>query len=179
MGGRRVGFRLPWLRRPRPSVARVGHGWDVHRLVAGRPLVLGGVDVPFDRGEDGFSDGDALLHALIDALLGACALGDIGAHFPSGREEWRGVSSRVLLARTRDLLAAAGFRPLNVDCTVALERPKILPLVPRMRRAIAEDLGIPVEAVSVKGKTGEGLGPVGEGLAVEAWAVVLVEEMPR
>ncbi len=89
-------------------IARIGHGWDVHRLVAGRPLVLGGVDVPSDRGEDGFSDGDALLHALIDALLGACALGDIGQHFPPGREEWRGISSRALLAKVRDLLAAAG-----------------------------------------------------------------------
>ena len=161
------------------GVARVGHGWDVHRLVAGRPLMLGGVDLPSDRGEDGFSDGDALLHAIIDALLGACALGDIGEHFPPGRDEWRGVSSRVLLAKTRDLLAAAGFRPVNVDSTVALERPRILPHVPRIRRTIAEDLGIAVEAVSVKGKTGEGLGPVGEGLAVEAWAVALVEELPR
>jgi 2-C-methyl-D-erythritol 2,4-cyclodiphosphate synthase len=158
---------------------RVGHGWDVHRLVAGRPLVLGGVDVPSERGEDGFSDGDVLLHAVIDALLGACALGDIGAHFPPGREEWRGVSSRVLLARTRGLLAAAGFRPVNVDCTVALEQPRILPYVPHIRRTIAEDLDLTLEAVSVKGKTGEGLGPVGEGSAVEAWAVALVEEMPR
>jgi 2-C-methyl-D-erythritol 2,4-cyclodiphosphate synthase len=161
------------------GATRVGHGWDVHRLVAGRPLVLGGVEVPCDRGEDGFSDGDALLHALIDALLGACALGDIGGHFAAGREEWRGISSRVLLARTRELLAAGGYRPVNVDCTVALERPKILPHVPAMRRAIAQDLGLPVEAVSVKGKTGEGLGPVGEGSAVEAWAVALVEELPR
>jgi 2-C-methyl-D-erythritol 2,4-cyclodiphosphate synthase len=158
---------------------RIGHGWDVHRLVPGRPLVLGGVDLPSDRGEDGFSDGDALLHAIIDALLGACALGDIGRHFPPGREEWRGVSSRTLLAKTRGLLAEAGFRPLNVDGTVALERPKILPHVPLIRRTIAADLGIDVEVVSVKGKTGEGLGPVGEGLAVEAWAVVLVEELPR
>ena len=158
---------------------RVGHGWDRHRLVAGRPLVLGGVAIPHDRGEDGFSDGDALLHALIDALLGACALGDIGQHFPPGREEWRGVSSRVLLAKVRDMLATAGFRPANVDCTVALEQPKILPHVPRIRAAIAEDLGVPLEAVSVKGKTGEGFGPVGEGLAVEAWAVALVEELPR
>jgi len=161
------------------SMPRIGHGWDVHRLVAGRPLVLGGVDLPSDRGEDGFSDGDALLHALIDALLGACALGDIGQHFPPGSERWRGISSRVMLAKTRELLAAAGFRPVNADCTVALERPRILPHVPRIRRTIAEDLGIPVEAVSVKGKTGEGLGPVGEGLAVEAWAVALVEELPR
>ena len=161
------------------GVARIGHGWDVHRLVAGRPLVLGGVDLPSDRGEDGFSDGDALLHALIDALLGACALGDIGGHFPPGSEEFRGISSRVLLAKVRGLIAAAGFRPVNVDCTVALERPRIFPHVPRIRRTIAEDLGIPVESISVKGKTGEGLGPVGEGLAVEAWAVALVEELPR
>jgi 2-C-methyl-D-erythritol 2,4-cyclodiphosphate synthase len=160
-------------------VYRVGHGWDTHRLVPGRPLVLGGVDVPSDRGEDGFSDGDALLHAIIDALLGAGALGDIGGHFPPGREEWRGVSSRVLLAKTRDLVAAAGLRPVNIDCTVALERPKILPHVPLIRRTIAADLGIAIEAVSVKGKTGEGLGPVGEGLAVEAWAVVLAEVLPR
>jgi 2-C-methyl-D-erythritol 2,4-cyclodiphosphate synthase len=158
---------------------RIGHGWDTHRLVPGRALVLGGVDVPSDRGEDGFSDGDALLHAIIDALLGAGALGDIGGHFPPGREEWRGVSSRVLLERTRELVAAAGLRLVNIDCTVALERPKILPHVPLIRRTIAADLGVPVEAVSVKGKTGEGLGPVGEGLAVEAWAVALVEILPR
>jgi 2-C-methyl-D-erythritol 2,4-cyclodiphosphate synthase len=158
---------------------RIGHGWDLHRLVPGRPLLLGGIDLPSERGEDGFSDGDALLHAIIDALLGAAALGDIGSHFPPGREEWRGVSSRVMLARTRELLAAAGFRPVNVDGTVALERPRILPHVPLMRRAIAADLGLAVEAVSVKGKTGEGLGPVGEGLAVEAWAVALVEEIAR
>ncbi len=154
---------------------RVGIGWDLHRLVAGRPLLVGGVAIPFARGEEGFSDGDALTHALIDALLGAAALGDIGRHFPPGDPRWKDISSRVLLARVRGMLEEAGWRVVNVDATVALEAPRIGPHVPEIRQRLAADLGLAPGAVSVKGKTAEGLGEVGRGEAIEAWAVALVE----
>ncbi len=156
---------------------RVGLGYDIHRLVPGRPLLLGGVQIPSDKGEEGFSDGDALIHALIDALLGPAGLGDIGSNFPPGREDLRGISSRVLLERTRAMVREAGWSVANVDCVVVLESPRILPHVAEIRGALARDLGIPVQRVSVKGKTGEGLGPVGEGRAVEAHVVALIEEI--
>jgi 2-C-methyl-D-erythritol 2,4-cyclodiphosphate synthase len=155
---------------------KVGMGYDIHRLVPGRKLLLGGIELPAARGEDGFSDGDALTHAVIDALLGPAGLGDIGSNFPAGQEEYRGISSRVLLRRTRSLLAGAGYAVENVDCVVALEAPKILPHIPDIRRALAEDMEIPVDRVSVKGKTAEGLGAVGAGQAVAAWAVALLRE---
>jgi 2-C-methyl-D-erythritol 2,4-cyclodiphosphate synthase len=154
---------------------RVGIGWDLHRLVAGRPLVIGGVRLPFDRGEEGFSDGDAATHAIIDALLGAASLGDIGRHFPPGDPRWRGISSRALLVRVRSMLEEAGWRIGNVDVTVALEAPKIGPRAAEIRETIAADLGLEAAAVSVKGKTAEGLGDVGRGEAIEAWAVALIE----
>jgi 2-C-methyl-D-erythritol 2,4-cyclodiphosphate synthase len=160
----------------RPGVAfRAGMGWDLHRLVRGRKLMLGGVHIPAPRGEDGFSDGDVLIHAVIDSLLGPAGLGDIGSNFPPGREELRGIDSRTLLRRTRELLNGAGFQVHNVDCVVVLERPKILPYVPAMRDAMAEDLAIPVDRVTVKGKTSEGMGAVGKGRAVAAYAVALVQ----
>ena len=158
---------------------RVGLGWDLHRLVAGRPLLLGGVALPAGTGEDGFSDGDVLVHALIDALLGPAGLGDIGANFPPGREELRGISSMVLLERTVAMVRAAGWEVGNVDCVVALETARILPHAAAIRSSLARVLGIPAERVSVKGKTREGLGEVGEGRAVEAWAVALLEEVRR
>ncbi|MGA2974096.1 MAG: 2-C-methyl-D-erythritol 2,4-cyclodiphosphate synthase [Spirochaetia bacterium] len=151
-------------------------GYDLHRLVRGRRLVLGGVDIPSDNGEDGFSDGDVLIHAIIDSLLGPAALGDIGSNFPPGQEEYRDISSRILLRRVRDMIASAGWRIDNVDCIVVLENPKILPHVPAIRRLLAEDLGIPVERVTVKGKTAEGLDAAGEGRAVAAYAVALLQE---
>ena len=155
---------------------RVGMGYDIHRLAAGLPLVLGGVAIPSDRGEEGFSDGDALIHAVIDSLLGPAGLGDIGSNFPQGREEYRGISSRVLLRRARQMVEGAGFDVENVDCIVALQSPKILPHVPAIRRTLAEDLGLAVERVTAKGKTGEGLDAVGTGKAVAAWAVALLRE---
>lgn len=157
---------------------RIGFGYDIHRLVPERRLLLGGVEIPFDRGEDGFSDGDVLIHALIDSLLGPAGLGDIGSNFPSGREEYRGISSRTLLKKTREMLATAGWSIDNVDCVVVLEQPKILPHVAAMRRTLAEDLGITMDRVTVKGKTAEGLDATGEGSAVAAYAVALLEE-PR
>lgn len=158
---------------------RIGMGWDIHRLVGGRPLLLGGVALPSDRGEDGFSDGDVLVHALIDALLGPAGLGDIGGAFPPGRDELRGISSLVLLERAMAMLRGAGWSVGNVDCVVALESPRILPHAGAIRASLARVLGVPIERVSVKGKTREGLGEVGEGRAVEAWAVALIEETPR
>jgi 2-C-methyl-D-erythritol 2,4-cyclodiphosphate synthase len=156
---------------------RTGFGWDLHRLAAGRRLVLGGVEIPSDRGEEGFSDGDVLTHALIDALLGAACLGDIGRHFAPGDPRWKGISSRLLLARAREMIAAAGWRTANVDCIVVLEQPRISPYADDVRATLAADLGIPLDAVSVKSKTAEGLGDVGAGRAVEAFATVLLERI--
>lgn len=154
---------------------RVGFGYDIHRLVAGRPLVLAGLVVPHTAGEDGHSDGDVLIHALIDALLGSAALGDIGTHFPPGDPSYKNISSRILLDRTRALIEHAGFSIVNCDCTVVLERPKLLPHIPAMRQNLADDLGLALDAVSVKAKTKEAVDATGRGDAVEAYAVVLVK----
>ncbi|MBP7096185.1 MAG: 2-C-methyl-D-erythritol 2,4-cyclodiphosphate synthase [Spirochaetia bacterium] len=156
---------------------RVGEGWDVHRLVEGRRLLLGGLEIPFERGELGHSDGDVLLHALIDALLGAAALGDIGAHFPPSDARWKDADSLLLLARTVALVAAEGWRIVNADCTVVLERPRLRPHVEAIRARVAAALGLEVGRVSVKAKTAEGLGPIGSGEAVEARAVVLIDRV--
>ena len=131
-------------------MTRIGLGYDVHRLTEGRPLVLGGVTIPFERGLLGHSDADVLLHALMDALLGAAALGDIGRLFPDSDERYRGADSRVLLREVADLLERRGFSVGNVDVTLIAQRPKIAPYVPRMRENIAADLKLPLEAVSVK-----------------------------
>ena len=152
---------------------RVGEGWDIHTLAAGRRLLLGGVDIPSDRGEQGYSDGDVLLHAVIDALLGSAALGDIGLHFPPGDPEWKNADSRDLARRARDLVRQAGWKPVNLDCTVILERPKLASYREAIRSSLAELLDMDPKAVSFKAKTMEGLGPVGEGHAVEARAVLL------
>jgi 2-C-methyl-D-erythritol 2,4-cyclodiphosphate synthase len=157
---------------------RVGFGWDIHRLAAGRPLLLGGVRIPSDRGEEGWSDGDVLCHAVIDAVLGAACLGDIGAHFPPGDPRFRDADSRRLLRLAMDAVRGARRRVVNVDCTVVLEAPRIRPHVDAIRAALAEDLGIPTADVSVKGKTREGLDAAGEGRAVEAFAVALLEDAP-
>jgi 2-C-methyl-D-erythritol 2,4-cyclodiphosphate synthase len=155
---------------------RIGFGYDSHRLVPGRALVLGGVQIPSRLGPEAHSDGDALIHALIDALLGACALGDIGRLFPPSDEQYRDISSRILLKRTLDVLVKAGFRPRNVDATIILESPRLGPHIEQMRSTLSTDLGLPAAAISVKAKTKEGLGPTGQGRAVEAYAVALVEE---
>lgn len=156
---------------------RVGIGYDVHRLVAERRLMLGGVEIPFAQGLEGFSDADVLLHAVMDALLGAAGLGDIGHHFPPGDERFRNISSRLLLGQVAEMLAAEGWRVANVDVTVVAERPRLAPYVSAMRQAMAETLGIAVEQVSVKGKTTEGLGFAGRGEGIAAYAVALVERI--
>ena len=156
---------------------RVGRGYDLHRLVPGRRLLLGGCEVPSEVGEEAFSDGDVLLHAVIDALLGASGQEDIGAHFPPGDPEYEGISSRTLLGRTLEIVRKAGFRPSSLDSTVVLEAPKLRPHIPRIRETLAGDLGLDKSLVSVKAKTKEGLGPVGQGRAVEAYSVVLLESL--
>jgi 2-C-methyl-D-erythritol 2,4-cyclodiphosphate synthase/2-C-methyl-D-erythritol 4-phosphate cytidylyltransferase/2-C-methyl-D-erythritol 2,4-cyclodiphosphate synthase len=155
---------------------RVGLGRDFHRLETGRRFLLGGVEIPARKGELGHSDGDVLAHAVIDALLGAAGLGDIGEFFPPGDAKWKDADSMELLRQTLERVKGAGWRVVNLDCVVSVERPKILPYRERIRAALAETLGIAPETVFVKGKTGEGLGPVGRGLAVEALAVCLLEE---
>ncbi|MDR3324954.1 MAG: 2-C-methyl-D-erythritol 2,4-cyclodiphosphate synthase [Spirochaetaceae bacterium] len=154
---------------------RIGLGRDVHRLVAGRRLTLGGVAVPFDKGEAGHSDGDALVHALIDALLGAAGLGDIGEWFPPGDARWKDADSMGLLERVWGAVRGEGWRLVNVDCVVSCEAPRLLPYRQMMRERLAGALGVDAERVFVKAKTGEGLGDVGEGRAVEALAVCLLQ----
>lgn len=153
---------------------RIGEGWDVHALVAGRPLVLGGVTIAHDRGLLGHSDADALLHAITDALFGAAALGDIGRHFPDTAAEFRGADSRVLLAEAARRVRAEGWRITNVDSTIVAQAPKMAPHIPAMRQAIADALGLDVACVNVKAKTAERLGPVGRGESIEARAVCLL-----
>ena len=158
---------------------RVGIGNDIHRLEAGRKLILGGVRVPFGKGPVGHSDGDALVHAIADALLGAAALGDIGRYFPDTSPRWRDASSLLFLHHIRRLLDRAGLGIVNIDSTVGLERPKLAPHIPRMRRKIAAALGVKPAQVSIKAKSGEGLDAVGRGEAVRADAIALVEARPQ
>ena len=153
---------------------RIGFGWDIHRLVPGRPLVIGGVVIPFDKGEEGHSDGDALIHAVIDALLGASCLGDIGTHFPPSDPDLKDISSLVLLRKTAALVRDEGFSLGNIDCTVILEKPKLSPYMQSLKAALAKVLECPAGHISVKAKTREGLDAAGEGRAVEAHAVVLL-----
>ena len=153
---------------------RVGEGWDLHRLVQGRRLLVGGVEIPSEFGELAHSDGDVLLHAVIDALLGAAALGDIGSHFPPSDERWRGADSRELARRAAFLVREAGYEPGNLDCTVVLERPRLGPHREAILASLAETLGMPPSSISFKAKTSEGVDAAGEGRAVEARAVVLL-----
>ena len=153
---------------------RVGIGWDLHRLVPGRRFVLGGVVIPHSRGPLGHSDADPLLHALADAVLGAAGLGDLGDHFSPADPQWKDADSRVLLGKALEAARGAGFVPVNADCIVVLEEPRLSPFKASVRKSVAEILGLPEGAVSVKAKTAEGLGPVGAGEAVEAHAVVLL-----
>ena len=158
---------------------RVGEGWDTHRLVAGRPLVLGGVTVPHSHGLLGHSDADALAHAITDALLGAAGLGDIGRLFPDTDPAYAGADSMVLLAQAALRVREAGWAIANVDSTIVAQAPKMAPHVPAMRQRLAQVLGLAPDAVNVKAKTAEGLGPVGEGLAIETRAVCLLQRVPR
>ena len=155
---------------------RIGHGYDAHRLVPGRALWLGGVQIPYEKGLLGHSDADVLLHALMDALLGAAALGDIGQIFPDSDAQYKGVSSRWLLARVRELLHENGFSILNCDATVIAQAPKLAPYREQMRETIAQTLGIPLDCVSVKATTTEGMGFEGEGLGISAHCVALLCE---
>ncbi|MBT2321198.1 2-C-methyl-D-erythritol 2,4-cyclodiphosphate synthase [Variovorax paradoxus] len=153
---------------------RVGEGWDVHQLVAGRKLILGGIEVPHSTGLLGHSDADVLLHAITDALLGAAGLGDIGRHFPDTDPQFRGANSATLLAEAARRVRAAGWRIGNVDSTVIAQAPRLAPHIPAMCARIAAALELAVEQVNVKAKTAEKLGPVGEGRAMEARAVALL-----
>jgi 2-C-methyl-D-erythritol 2,4-cyclodiphosphate synthase len=154
---------------------RIGIGNDTHKLVDGRPLMLGGVHVVSDRGGEGHSDADALLHAITDALLGALCEGDIGLHFPDSDSQWKDASSVQLLSRVAWLAHERGLHVVNLDATIVLEMPQLRPYILSMRENIAEVLGVELSCVSVKAKTGEGLDAVGQGLAVSAQAVVLIE----
>ncbi|MBQ2032211.1 MAG: 2-C-methyl-D-erythritol 2,4-cyclodiphosphate synthase [Lachnospiraceae bacterium] len=156
---------------------RIGTGYDVHRLTEGRPLILGGVTVPYEKGLLGHSDADVLLHAIMDALLGACAQGDIGMHFPDTDEKYKGVDSRVLLRKVGDIVAAQCYVISNIDATVIAQRPKLRDYINEMRGNIAEDLQIPIDCVSVKATTEEGLGFTGAGEGIAAQAVCLLEPM--
>lgn len=153
---------------------RAGAGFDLHRLKRGRPFVLAGVRIPHPSGPDGHSDADPLSHAVVDALLGAAALGDIGERFPDSDPRWRGAAGPDLLRRTRAILARAGWRPANIDATLLCEKPKLGAFKRIVAAALAKALGLPASAVSVKAKTMEGLGPIGAGRAVAAQAVATV-----
>ena len=153
---------------------RIGEGWDIHALVEGRKLVLGGVEIPYSKGLLGHSDADALMHAITDALFGAAALGDIGTHFPDTDAQFNGANSSELLAEAARRVRAKGFEIGNVDSTVIAQAPKMAPHIEAMRTRIAEVLGVAVDQVNVKAKTAENMGPVGAGQAMEARAVVLL-----
>ena len=154
---------------------RIGEGWDIHALVEGRPLVLGGVHLPYSKGLLGHSDADALLHAITDALFGAAGMGDIGTHFPDTDAAFKGADSAVLLAEAARRVRAQGYSIGNVDSTIIAQAPKLAPHMGAMRTRIAEILGIASDCVNVKAKTAEKMGPVGEGLAIEVRAVVLLQ----
>ena len=154
---------------------RVGIGYDVHAFTTGRPLILGGVRIPYAQGLDGHSDADAVIHAVVDALLGAAALGDIGQHFPSHDLRWRNALSTEFLTYTRDLLAEHGWQIGNVDVTIVAERPKMAPHIPAMKEVLADTLAIPLADVSVKAKTTDHLGFTGRGEGIAAMAIAALE----
>jgi len=154
---------------------RVGFGYDIHPLVVGRRLVLGGVEVPFDMGLGGWSDADVLTHAIIDALLGAAALSDIGSHFPPGEIQYQDISSLVLLRQVRQKLVAKGWQVVNIDATIVAEQPRLSQYVNRMRQWLSQTLEIDIDTVSVKASSANGTGTVGRGEGVAAYAVALIE----
>lgn len=160
---------------------RTGLGYDAHRLVTGRKLILGGIEIPSEKGLDGHSDADILLHALTDALLGAAAQGDIGEFFPPTDPQWRNAASSIFLQHAAELLQSYGWKVVNVDAVIVIERPKILPYRDRMRENIGSILQVDPDVISIKAKTGEGVGPVGTGQLAEAHVVVLISrnEVPK
>jgi 2-C-methyl-D-erythritol 2,4-cyclodiphosphate synthase len=158
---------------------RIGEGWDVHALVPGRPLVIGGVAIPYDRGLLGHSDADVLLHAITDALLGAAGLGDIGRHFPDTDPAFKGADSVLLLEEAGRRIGQAGWAVVNIDSTVVAQAPRLAPHIDAMRARIAKALGLEPPQVNVKAKTAEKLGPVGQGQSIEARAVVLLAAQAR
>src|SRR2546423_3562474 len=155
---------------------RIGFGTDIHHLVAGRPLILGGVRIESDLGAEGHSDADALMHAAADAVLGSLALGDLGTHFPNDEEQWRNAESSQFVKYAVGLIGEKGYRIRNLDSVVDLERPKLRPYIEQMRQNLSDALGVPIDHVSIKAKTGEELDAVGEQRAVRAQAIVLVTE---
>ena len=157
---------------------RVGIGYDVHSLASGRRLVLGGVDIPFNMGLSGWSDADVLTHAIIDALLGAAALGDIGSHFPPGESQYKGISSLTLLKRVRDKLVENSWQVVNVDATIVAEQPKLRDFIDQMRQRLSQVLDIALNQVSVKASTSDQLGFIGRGEGIAASAVALIESIP-
>ena len=154
---------------------RIGHGFDAHRLVEGRKLILGGVDVPFERGALGHSDADVLAHAISDAVLGAAALGDLGGHFPDTDERWKNADSMELLHHCAAEVRREGYRIENIDATIVVQQPKLAPFIMRMRENIAGRLGLSLGQISVKAKTSEGMGYTGDGSGIAAHAVALLE----
>jgi 2-C-methyl-D-erythritol 4-phosphate cytidylyltransferase / 2-C-methyl-D-erythritol 2,4-cyclodiphosphate synthase len=156
---------------------RIGHGFDAHRLVEGRRFVLGGVTIPFERGPLGHSDGDALTHAICDALLGAAALGDLGSHFPDTDPQWEGADSLTLLAAVHEQLVRHGWTIGNIDATVVVQAPKLAPHIAAMRDALAETLTLDIAKISVKAKTSEGMGYTGDGSGIAAYAVALLTSL--
>lgn len=154
---------------------RIGQGWDIHRLEEGRKLILGGVEIPSPAGTVAHSDGDALAHAVIDAVLGSVAAGDIGSHFPDTDPKWKGADSLLLLSKAVGIAASHGLRPVNIDTSIILQTPKLRPYIEKMRNRLAAAAGIDLSAVSIKAKTNEGIGEIGAVRAVEAQAIVLME----
>ena len=158
------------------SKIRVGFGYDVHKLQDGRPMTIGGVHVPYERGWVAHSDGDVLIHAVCDAILGAANMRDIGFHFPDNSEQYAGIDSKRLLAKVVDIIASKGYRVSNIDCTIALQRPKLMPLIPLMSQTMADVIGIDQDDVSVKATTTERLGFEGREEGASAYAVALIEK---
>jgi 2-C-methyl-D-erythritol 2,4-cyclodiphosphate synthase len=159
------------MKNTKKTIVRVGQGYDLHRLEPGRGLILAGVTVPFEKGSVGHSDADVVFHAVIDALLGAAALGDIGEHFPDTDPDYKGIDSAVLLQLTLKKLRNAGFAPVNIDLTIVAEKPKLSDYKPAMRKSLSEQLDLDQAAVNIKAKTNEGLGPLGRGEAIACWAI--------
>ena len=158
---------------------RIGFGYDIHKLIPQRDLLLGGVKIDSPVGEEGHSDADVLIHAIIDALLGAASLGDIGSHFPPSDAQYKDISSRILLKKVHSLIKEIDFTIINIDSTIILEKPKIQSYSPRIKVNLAQDLNLNQQKLSVKAKTKEGIGQVGRGLAIEAYAVVLLSKNHR